>query len=107
MRTYTETNFEDHIEERLNQSGYRSLLPADYDKYACLIPEELLRFIRDSQPEEYRKLEYQHGNCLVQFVRVAKSVQHCAQLLTTEDSTHHYDEYKGTTVNCSYSRIGS
>ncbi len=61
MRTYTETNFEDHIEERLNQSGYRSLQPADYDKYACLIPEELLRFIRDSQPEEYRKLEYQHG----------------------------------------------
>ena len=61
MRTYTETNFEDHIEERLNQSGYRSLSSADYDKYACLIPDELLRFIRDSQPEEYRKLEFQHG----------------------------------------------
>ena len=61
MRTYTETNFEDHIEERLNQSGYRSLPPADYDKYSCLIPDELLRFIRASQPEEYRKLEYQHG----------------------------------------------
>ena len=61
MRTYTETNFEDHIEDRLNESGYRSLSPADYDKYACLIPDELLRFIRDSQPDEYRKLEYQHG----------------------------------------------
>ena len=61
MRTYTETNFEDHIEERLNQSGYRSLSPADYDKYACLIREELLGFIRDSKPEEYRKLEFQHG----------------------------------------------
>ena len=61
MPTYTETNFEDHIEERLNQSGYQSLSPADYDKYACLIPEELLDFIRDSQPDEYRKLEYQHG----------------------------------------------
>ena len=61
MRTYNETNFEDHIEDRLNQSGYRSLSPADYDKYACLIPDELLRFIRQSQPEEYRKLEYQHG----------------------------------------------
>ena len=61
MRTYTETNFEDHIEERLNQSGYRALQPADYDKYACLIPDELLRFIRDSQPDEYRKLEFQHG----------------------------------------------
>ena len=60
MPTYSETKFEDHIEERLNRSGYRSLSPADYDKYGCLIPEELLRFIRDSQPEEYRKLEYQH-----------------------------------------------
>ena len=61
MRTYTETNFEDLIEERLNRSGFRSLSGADYDKYACLIPDELLRFIRDSQPDEYRKLEYQHG----------------------------------------------
>ena len=55
MRTYTERYFEDHIEERLNQSGYRSLTPSDYDKYSCLIREELLRFIRDSQPEMYRK----------------------------------------------------
>ena len=47
------------------------------------------------------------GNCLVQFVRVAKSVQHWAQLLATEDSTHQYDEYKGTTVHCSYCRIGN
>ena len=46
------------------------------------------------------------SNCLVQFVRVAKSVQHWAQLLATEDSTHQYDEYKGTTVHCSYCRIG-
>ena len=61
MRTYTETNFEDHIEERLNRSGYRSLLSADYDKYSCLIRDEALGFIRESQPDEYRKLEYQHG----------------------------------------------
>ena len=61
MRTYSETNFEDHIEERLNRSGYRSLSnPADYDQYACLIREELLRFIRDSQPEMYQRLEFQH-----------------------------------------------
>ena len=61
MPTYTETNFEDHIEERLNQSGYRSLSPADYDRYSCLISEEVLGFIRDTQPDEFRKLEYQHG----------------------------------------------
>ena len=61
MPTYTETNFEDHIEERLNRSGYRSLQSPDYDKYSCLIREELLRFIRDSQPEMYQRLEFQHG----------------------------------------------
>ena len=52
-------------------------------------------------------LVYNYRNCLVQFVRVAKTVQHWIQLLATEDSTHQYDEYKGTTVNCSYCRIGS
>ena len=61
MPTYSETNFEDHIEELLNQSGYRSLQSPDYDKYSCLIREELLRFIRDSQPEMYQRLEFQHG----------------------------------------------
>ena len=53
------------------------------------------------------RVEKKFGNCLVQFVRVAKSVQHRAQLLATEDSTHQYDEYKGTTVHCSYCRIGN
>ena len=62
MRTYTETNFENHIEDRLNQSGYRSLQPADYDRELCLIRSEVLGFIRDTQPDEYRKLEYQHGD---------------------------------------------
>ena len=61
MPTYTETNFEDHIEERLNRSGYRSLQSLDYDKYSCLIREESLRFIRGSQPEMYQRLEFQHG----------------------------------------------
>ena len=61
MRTYTERYFEDHIEERLNRSGYRSLSPADYDNYACLIPEELLQFIQDTQPTEYERLKREYG----------------------------------------------
>ena len=61
MRTYTEENFEDHIEQHLNQSGYRSLPPADYDKPLCLIPNEMLQFIQDTQPEAYQKLEIQYG----------------------------------------------
>ena len=61
MPRYTETDFEDHIEGYLNQSGYRSLQSTDYDKSLCLIPNETLKFIQDTQPEEYQKLERQHG----------------------------------------------
>ena len=45
MQTYTETDFEGHIEGHLNQSGYRSLQSVDYDKSLCLVPNETLQFI--------------------------------------------------------------
>ena len=61
MPTYTETDFESHIEARLKQSGYRSLPQADYDKDLCLIPHEVLQFIQATQPKEYQKLERQYG----------------------------------------------
>ena len=61
MRTYTEENFEDHIEQHLNQSGYRSLQSSHYNKSLCLISNETLQFIQDTQPKEYQKLERQYG----------------------------------------------
>ena len=61
MQRYTEQRFEDHIEEHLNRSRYRSLKSADYDKSRCLIPNEVLQFIRDTQPEVYQRLERQYG----------------------------------------------
>ena len=61
MPTYDEENFEDHIEAHLNQSGYRSRQPALYNKDLCLIPRETLRFIQDTQPEAYQRLERQYG----------------------------------------------
>ena len=61
MRTYTEENFEAHIEQHLNKSRYRSLQPADYDKALCLIPTETLQFIQDTQPKVYQRLERQYG----------------------------------------------
>ncbi len=60
MPTYTEENFEDHIEAQLNRAGYRSRQPAIYNKDLCLIPNETLQFIRDTQLEEYQKLERQY-----------------------------------------------
>ena len=69
MPTYTERDFENHIEHRLNQSGYRSLLPTDYDRYLCLIPDEVLQFIQNTQPKIYERLERQYGSDTPQKLR--------------------------------------
>ena len=61
MPTYTEQRFEEHIEQHLNQSGYESLQSADYDKSLCLIPDEMLQFIQNTQPNVYQRLERQYG----------------------------------------------
>ena len=61
MPMYTEEDFEDHIEAHLNRSGYRSRQPATYNRNLCLIPGEMLRLIRDTQLEEYQRLERQYG----------------------------------------------
>ena len=76
MPTYTEQRFEDHIEQHLNQSRYRSLQSSHYNKSLCLIPNETLQFIRDTQPEEYQKLERQPGGDTSQKLldRVSKQI---------------------------------
>ena len=61
MPTYTETDFEDHIGQHLNQSDYRSLQSSHYDKSRCLIHSETLRFIQLTQLQAYQKLEQQYG----------------------------------------------
>ena len=61
MPTYTEENFEEHIEAHLNRSGYQSRQSAIYNKSLCLIPNETLQFIQDTQLKEYQKLERQYG----------------------------------------------
>ena len=61
MPTYQEEDFEDHIEIHLNRSGYRSRQPALYNKDLCLILNETLRFIRETQPQVYQTLERQYG----------------------------------------------
>ncbi len=61
MPTYDEEDFEDHIETHLNRSGYRSRQSAIYNKSICLIPNETLQFIKETQPDEYQKLERQYG----------------------------------------------
>ena len=61
MPTYDESDFEGHIEAHLNQSGYRSRRTVHYNKRLCLIHDETLQFIKETQPNEYQKLERQYG----------------------------------------------
>ena len=61
MPTYQEEDFEDHIEAHLNRSRYRSRQPVLYNKDLCLIPGETLRFIQETQLNEYQRLEIQYG----------------------------------------------
>ncbi len=77
MPTYTEENFEDHIEKHLNRSGYRSSDPISYDKSHCLMPLEILQFIRDTQSKTYQKLERQYGQDTPQklLVRISQQIE--------------------------------
>ena len=54
-----EKRFEDHIEKHLNAIGFKSIDYNNYDRELCLIPDEVLSFIQDSQPDEYQKLTEQ------------------------------------------------
>jgi len=60
-KSYKEQDFEDHIEEYLLASGYHKRLPEDYDRELCLIPDEVITFIKATQPDEYEALEKQYG----------------------------------------------
>ena len=52
----SEFRFEEWIEKSLNKNGYTSRLYSEYDKDLCLIIEDVVGFIKDTQPEEYDKL---------------------------------------------------
>lgn len=59
---YTERNFEEHIEKNLHKVGYTSLLHTEYDRVNCVVPTEVIGFIKDTQPKEYEKLTEQYGS---------------------------------------------
>ena len=58
---YTEQNFEEHIEEHLLVSGYQKQSTEAYNKELCLLPADMLEFIKATQPKQYENLEKQYG----------------------------------------------
>ncbi|MFI4912643.1 MAG: type I restriction endonuclease subunit R [Sedimentisphaeraceae bacterium JB056] len=62
LHTYTEQNFEEHIEAYLLASGYCKRSYGDYDKKLCLIADDVLGFLKSTQEKEYDKLLPQYGS---------------------------------------------
>jgi len=66
-KKYEEQDFETHIVEHLTDTArgdgqYVQRESADYDKNLCLIPEEVITFVKATQPKEYEKLQRQYGD---------------------------------------------
>jgi len=61
MSSPDEKRFETHIEQSLNTQGFKSIHYTEYDRTLCLIPSEIISFVKDSQPKEYEKLTIQYG----------------------------------------------
>ena len=59
----SEIHFEAHIENYLvNQVGeYHVVSPTEYDRELCVIPSEIIAFVKESQPEKYKALQEQYG----------------------------------------------
>lgn len=53
----TEKRFEEHIEDHLKTVGYSSLRFSEYDRNLCLIRDQVIDFIRSTQPEQWGRLQ--------------------------------------------------
>ncbi|SFE50673.1 type I restriction endonuclease subunit R [Thermophagus xiamenensis] len=58
-----EIHFEEHIENYLvnEVKEYHVISPQEYNKELCVIPSEIIAFIKDTQPEKYKALKEQYG----------------------------------------------
>ena len=52
----TEKKFEEHIEDHLKSIGYSSLHFSEYDRNLCLTRNQVIDFIRATQPEQWGRL---------------------------------------------------
>ena len=58
---HTETAFETAIESHLLANGYVSVTGDGFDRERAIFPKVVLRFVRETQPKEWTKLEALHG----------------------------------------------
>jgi type I restriction enzyme R subunit len=61
MAAHHEIKFEEYVTEQLVQRGWLEGSPERYDKQRALYPEDVLDWVRASQPEIWAELEKRHG----------------------------------------------
>ncbi|MCY3787893.1 MAG: type I restriction endonuclease [Gemmatimonadetes bacterium] len=59
---HTEAAFETVIEAHLLRNGYVRIEGEGFDRERAIFPDEILSFIRETQPKEWAKLERLHGD---------------------------------------------
>ncbi len=62
MKPTSEASFETVIEVHLLQNGYASVAREGFDRERAIFPEVVLDFIRETQPDQWDKLEALHGD---------------------------------------------
>lgn len=65
----TERNFEDDVESFMREAGWRTFATpaeaqADYDRKLALKTGSLVGFVKETQPEEWAKIECRTADCL-------------------------------------------
>lgn len=80
-----EIHFEEHIEKYLVETvnEYQSVSPQLYDKDLCVIPSEIIAFVKDTQPKKYEELAKQYGTAVDDKI-VANVVKNIAKNKTLE-----------------------
>lgn len=61
MSVTTEAAFETALSATLLAGGYVTVSPDDFDRERAIFPRVVLDFIRETQPEQWEKLEALHG----------------------------------------------
>src|ERR1051326_1371075 len=81
---HTEQTFEAAIEEYLlSKCGYEMSTPDTFDRHRALDAPTVLRFVQESQPREWKKLEAVHGALAVE-----KFIDRLCKELDTNGTLH-------------------
>ncbi len=101
-----EIHFEEHIEQYLTSRAnggvneYRSITADLYNKDLCVIPAEVIAFIKDTQPKAYKALAEQYGKNVD--VKIVENVSRQLQSKKTLEVLRHGFKDRGERLYLAY-----